>query len=931
VLKLIKIHSKSQVWEHFQNIDIEKESWVVSKSSDRDSMSQYILAKHGYFLDISLQWHRTFYRTIFERAFPQIKIVSNEFAEAFLKRKILGLKTDLSIDVIDEKSRLRSITYYASLLLDPNLDSGKLGEWLEASQERKLRLKPDLLLNKLFLNFFLENNIICEDWIVAYLQTADLSNLTLPMPRLYFDLGIEYGMLEADLLQKLAKNHDIIIFQTVHSFDENYTHLVQAYERFDLLENLSKTEEKPVEIELKKFSSAVAEGRYAITTLKEWHRQGISWDKMAIVTPDIRKYQDLLLWQLLAEDVPVNQNKKSLYIEFQDIRELLSDLSFFKEEIEFSSIKESLVRYCANEKIGSFGKIEEKLNSPFLAADTLLDLIDKWLPGFFRKHMATSLEEFKEIRNAELNVHDFIKSTELFWERSGLGERKEKIINALFDSSSPHLVFSMEEWLKQIEKVALQATVNLGIKQPDGIQLTSLSQVSLFDLHNVVVLGLEETGFQSQFKEAIPADDIFNLNTELGVYLAHPDLSISSYHLEELLSQIKGQAVLSYAYKAIDSSIQNPAPQWQNRAFQKKMLEKEMDVPQKTHWDWLLSNSESMWLHHRKQDFKMDTQRWDAKPQLTPQLTDFSLSEISLSPSSIQTFLDCRQKFFFQRILKLRSVESESFDVNAREKGSWYHSLFEKIIVKEAEYIQPLVPNGLNEESKKLLLDRLQSDFSDIIPTGFSEKTWNLVKKSYFENVIKFIEHEVQLRAQFPELKSVVVEWPWEIYYDWRRYEFSKVSTPDTVRISGVIDRILKNQKTNQLWLVDYKSSIKNYSSFGSWVENKEFQLLLYNHIAQSFSSEPWAAKVENLSYWQLPDLVSKKGFAVADPRLLGMGYAKKTMGTLEEKEKVEAEFLIKFQEMIIEMKSGLFYPDPVDVKTCKYCEWRLACRAPHL
>lgn len=933
MLKLIKVHSKNQVWEYFQNFkidDFEKSTWIVSKTSDRDFMSQYILSTHGYFLDLHVQLNYSFYRMIFERVFPDYKIVSREFAEVFLKRKMLGLKSDLGMDVVDEKSRLRSMTYFASLLFDPDLDRGRLQEWLGESEERNLRLKPDLLLNQLFLNFFIEDKIICEDWVVAQLQSADVSSLKLPIDKLFFDLGVDYGLMESTLLRKLAINHEITLFQNVHDFDQNYNHLIQAYERFDTLENRAKGGLSENHIELKKFSSAVSESRFAVSQIKAWHQQGAAWSEMAIVAPDIHKYQDVLLWQLLAEDVPVNQSKKSFFMEFQDVRELLSDLSFFKREIEFSSVKESLLRYYSEEKVGPFKRIEEKLNSPFLTPELFLNLVEQWVPGFFKRHMGMTLDQLVAMRTHELSVGDFIKKTQIFWERTGLGERKEKIINALFDSSSTSIKLSVEEWIEQIEKVALQSQTTVVVKQAIGIQMTSLSQVSLFNLKNAVVIGLEESGFQSQFKEAIPTDDIFNMNSELGVYLEHPDLSVSSYQLEDLLAQVKGHSILSYPYKAIDSSIQNPAPLWQMRAFAQKLFEKEMDSPEAIQWDMLIQSS-GQWLGERGQEYKADVQGWDVKPIQLPKLSDFSLGEISLSPSSIQTFLDCRQKFFFQRVLKLRSIESESFDINAREKGSWYHSLFEKIVKSENEYIQPFVVNGLNDELRSQLLSRLQVDFAEIIPQGFSEGTWNLVKKSYFENVIKFIDHEIGIRRNFPELKNIAVEWPWEIFYDWKQFEFSKSPSENTIRISGVIDRILLNQKTNQLWLVDYKSSLSNYSPFSAWIANKEFQLLLYSHIVQNHCSESWSSKVENLSYWHLPDLHAKKGFAVFDPRLTEMGYSKKSLGSMEEKEKVEAEFLLHFQEMITQMKDGHFFPIPSEEKTCRYCEWRLGCRAPHL
>lgn len=931
MLKLIKVNSKNQIWEHFQDVDVEKESWIVSKNSDREYMAQHILSRDGCFLDLSVQWHRSFFQMIYERVFPHFKIVSRDFAEIFLKRKLQSLKIDLDIDVIDEKSRLRSITYYASLLFDPDLDGTKLDEWLNISDERKLRLKPDLLMNKLFLSFFLEAKIVCEDWLVAQLQTADLSQFQLPMAKLFFDLGADYGMLEASLLHKLAKNHEVSVFQTVHSFDTRYEHLIQAYERFDKQENLAKEKGSSGQEILNKFSSAISESRFAVSKIREWKNAGLTWAQMSIVAPDIKKYSDLLLWQLMAEGVPVNQAKKSNYLEFKDIRELLSDLSFFKDQIEFSLVKESLVRFCVGGRQTSFQRLEEKLNSPYLTAEVFLSLVHAWIPDFFYQHLGVSLDQLIVFKQTELSVHDFVKRTEIFWERSGLGERKEKIINSLFDASSRDVKLLPKEWVEQIEKAALLGNVAVTTKDLKGIQLASLSQVSLFDQKNVIVLGLDEGAFSSQFKEAIPPEDIYSLGSELGVYLTHPDLSLNSYLLEDLLSQVSGTTILSYPYKGIDSRIQNPAPLWQNRAFEQRLFEKEMDTPNPILWDWMISNVESHWLDQRQQSFKFDIQKSDSKPELTKPVSHFSLSEISLSPSSIQTFLDCRQKFYFQRVLRLKSIESESFDINARDKGSWYHAIFEQIVANEEIYIQPLLATKLDDDGKVQLLERLQNDFVTLFPTGFSESTWKLVKKSYFENVIKFIEHEIRLRRHFPDLKSVAVEWPWEVYYDWKRYEFSKLGTSETVKISGVIDRILLNQRTQQLWLIDYKSSLKSYSSFDVWINKKEFQLLLYNHIVQYHCQEPWAGKVENLSYWQLPDLGNKKGFALSNPALFDFGYMKKAIGTMEDKEKIEAEFLVEFQELIRQMREGHFFPNPSDEKKCQYCEWRLSCRAPHL
>lgn len=932
MLKLIQVQSKNQIWNYFNNLDIEHEAWIVSKSSERDLLAMRILGQKKYFLDRSVQLNKSFYQNLYQKVFPDFTIVSEEFAHIYLRRKMTKLQAELGIDIIDEKSRLRSITYYASMLLDPDIDSSKLQEWLEQSQERKLRLKPDLILNKLFLSFFINDKIICDDWILAHLQTADLSDIDVSFSRLYFDLGTDYTVVDATILKKLSKTIDIFLFQTVHEFDSDYKYLLQAYEQFDQLENKSKSEapQSPAVL-LKKFSSAISECRYTVNQIKKWTQQGQSLNEMAIVAPDIRKYKDVLRWQLLAENISINDNRKVTLLEFQDIRDLLADLSFLKEDVEFSDIRLSLMRYHANDKGLGFNWWEEKLNSQFVQTDQLLKMIDDLVPNFFIQHLEMTLSQLLDLRSKDLTVTEFLKITQIFWERMGLSERKEKLLNLILSSAYGTIELSTAEWTQQIEKLALREQASVGIKDLHGLQISSLSQVSLYNLKQVIVLGMSEGGFKSQFKESIPPDDIFNLGSELGVYLAHPDLNLSSFQLEELLSQVQTQVVLSYPYRSIDSAIQNPATHWQNRAFQQKMIEKEMEAPPDTIWDWALTNEKSQWLNERGQEYKLEVQRWDANPLQMPVLSDFSLSEVSLSPSSIQTFIDCRQKFYFQRVMRLKSIESESFDVNARDRGSWYHSLFEKVIEKETEYILPFLNERFTDQFKQNLAKRLEVDFSEIYPKGFNLQTWQLVKKSYFENVVKFIEQEVIQRQHFPELKNIRVEWAWEVFYDWKQLEFVKDKSDSTVKISGVIDRIILNQKTNRLWLIDYKSSLKNHSSYLSWLQNQEFQLLLYNHIVQNFCSEPWAAEVENLSYWQLPNLTMKKGFVVEDARFLALGHSKKDLGSQEDKRKIEAEFLIRFKEIIVQMSKGHFYPLPIDEKNCRYCDWRLACRAPHL
>jgi CRISPR/Cas system-associated exonuclease Cas4 (RecB family) len=73
-------------------------------------------------------------------------------------------------------------------------------------------------------------------------------------------------------------------------------------------------------------------------------------------------------------------------------------------------------------------------------------------------------------------------------------------------------------------------------------------------------------------------------------------------------------------------------------------------------------------------------------------------------------------------------------------------------------------------------------------------------------------------------------------------------------------------------------------------------------------------------------------GFIVAEnnEEFIGLGKKIKTI-SIEQKEAHLSALNAKLFDIIKQIESGYFPPQPKDTKICEHCHWSPLCRAPHL
>ena len=203
----------------------------------------------------------------------------------------------------------------------------------------------------------------------------------------------------------------------------------------------------------------------------------------------------------------------------------------------------------------------------------------------------------------------------------------------------------------------------------------------------------------------------------------------------------------------------------------------------------------------------------------------------ALSPTALNTWIDCRLKFYFTYIAGIREEEEMSEDIDAAVLGTILHetmriiytgnkgNVINDIIIKELlqkDYIDA----SLKEAMSIKLFGRNKSD-TDIIPEG--------------SNIIAF---EVIKNLATQILKMDAKRIPFTVLDMEKRFEYMLSADDRNVRIYGITDRIdLENGK---IFITDYKTgnvemtfnNLDGLFDSATRTRNKHvFQTFLYSYL----------------------------------------------------------------------------------------------------
>jgi ATP-dependent exoDNAse (exonuclease V) beta subunit len=287
-----------------------------------------------------------------------------------------------------------------------------------------------------------------------------------------------------------------------------------------------------------------------------------------------------------------------------------------------------------------------------------------------------------------------------------------------------------------------------------------------------------------------------------------------------------------------------------------------------------------------------------------------------LSPSALNAYIECRLKFYFRHVAKIKEADEIEEDTDARVLGNFVHNVMEAFYKKLREEKGSPVIEAVDLEKKEKLIQTLLDQ--EVI------KAYNLdpTKPVVYEGKLILVSEVVKrFVSKILERDKKHAPFTLEGVEQTMEYTFSIDAPVSSVLLGGKIDRV--DRKDNLLRIIDYKTG-KDKQEFHSveslferdGVRNKAaFQILLYAWLY---------TKTNNVSGLRVvPGLLNGKNL-FDDDMEFGLSMGKKPLADA-------LTVMPDFEAGLKALLEELFNPETVfdqtkEVKNCEYCPYTRIC-----
>ena len=292
----------------------------------------------------------------------------------------------------------------------------------------------------------------------------------------------------------------------------------------------------------------------------------------------------------------------------------------------------------------------------------------------------------------------------------------------------------------------------------------------------------------------------------------------------------------------------------------------------------------------------------------------------SLSPSAINTYIECRRKFYWQYVERLRQVEPDTLIFASNTLGTIVHQVMEDLYKPLLN--TPLNPDWLEQTANDdaLLIEALQQAYNEVNEKNGVEYHFdrhpmeNIVMIEFVKNILRRDKQDAQAHG----LTILLSE---------KKHYFPL----DGVRIGGTIDRM--DKVGNRVRIVDYKTGAYDAKRLETtWEDLFEspkaryvLQTLIYSEAAlheDDDKQSPALGSLHEVPYTQLtPHLYfTQKNLSQTDGTVKIEGEA------VDNYLAIRSEFLERLQKKVSEIKSDTEFPMAEEKDCSKYCPFRLLC-----
>ncbi|PLX16467.1 MAG: hypothetical protein C0599_15275 [Salinivirgaceae bacterium] len=444
-----------------------------------------------------------------------------------------------------------------------------------------------------------------------------------------------------------------------------------------------------------------------------------------------------------------------------------------------------------------------------------------------------------------------------------------------------------------IQKVITSINITLEGEPLKGNQLMGLIEARALDFDNLIMLSANE-GFLPSASVA-PSFIPYNLRKAYGLLTYEHQDAIFAYYFYRSVQRTSN---LTFIYNSNENDNNYGE---KSRFLQQMAFELDAKI------------SEVRKSHQVKAQIPKEI-TIEKNEDIQKELNKYLTGERLMYPLQLNTFLNCKLKYYFTYIAGMKEPEKIEPGVDQRIFGLIFHETMESLygsfvnlgrVVSKNE-LQKLDNDSLIQEK---IAESMQKYFSDIVVHRDENGQVELIEQVVLRYVKRMIKNDFNA-----DLFTIIgLENKYVSDYTF--------GDKKQIKLAGKIDRL--HQVENKLWVIDYKTGrtpVKSKVKFDALFEfdnpdrsDGAFQAYLYAKIMESQAIAEEKEIVPSLLYIQ--DDKPPKEVAFSDRKEVGYN-----------------ELKVEFDEGLNRVLEDLFDPNisfsqTEDQSKCSYCPFRVICQ----
>ena len=494
----------------------------------------------------------------------------------------------------------------------------------------------------------------------------------------------------------------------------------------------------------------------------------------------------------------------------------------------------------------------------------------------------------------------------------------EQVMSAPSFKGVDGIEMSEQRIVKLVRQILQSASVPFHGEPAEGIQIIGMLETRSLDFTNLIMLGMEDENMPKSIRKSsfIP----YTLREAYGMTTFDKQSSLHAYGFYRLMQRAKH---ITLIYCSAENGLSKGE---MSRYLTQMLVEKETIFSPQTTLE--RKSLESRVMSYPQQTFEV------AKTQEMIDLLKASLTQQRdgkprfLSPSALNTYIDCPFRFYLQRIAKLKPDDELEEEVGNDVFGTIFHHCMEQLY-------RPLIGRKLLQSD----LTRMANDkerIAALVDEGFRETFFKSKEGSPLQyNGEQWLNREVIMKYVRKQLTYDGLLCPLIINGVENDEHVKKVTVDGfEILLGGIIDRIdtiFAGTGQEQHRIVDYKTSSSPQSAqsleslFDPALSKRPYHILqtfYYADIYTDYCRQPVGTSLMYVKPTKIDDAKEAEKNA-----LVGIGASQKKQPVNDFSTMYKEEFHEKLMGVIREIFStDVPFTQTNNDHSCQYCDFKELC-----